>query len=104
MEEIKWVLTNEEQKLIDKIVDREICLLSVFAVANKRDKTKMKMDLVACHCNGTKLDLKKLLEASDYDFTHDIIGISLNIDRRNGKLIPSFVLRCLANEEKEIKK
>jgi hypothetical protein len=42
------------------------------------------MDLTAVHANGCKMDLQKLLAASDRDFFHDMAGIQGHLDRRDG--------------------
>lgn len=52
------------------------------------------MDITACHCNGNELDLEKLLSADDFNFNHDIFGISRHISRTTGKLLYCFVPRC----------
>jgi len=52
------------------------------------------MDLEAVHCNGTPLELHRLLtEFTTADFVHDIGGIVQNIDRTTGKL-GVFTPRC----------
>ena len=52
------------------------------------------MDVTACHANGTKLDLEKLLNFPDFDFLHDVAGIRNCIDRETGKLTKCFLPRC----------
>lgn len=52
------------------------------------------MDITAAHCNGCALDLDKLAEAPDFDFVHDVWGISRHINRRTGKLEDCFAPRC----------
>lgn len=58
--------------------------------------TAMLADVEACHCNGTRLDLQKLLKVPDPIFSHDILGIRRNIDRRTGKIGNHFRPRCAA--------
>lgn len=57
------------------------------------------MDITACHLNGCPLDLRKLLEAPDRDFAHDIGGISGTINRTTGKLEHDFDPRCALPSE-----
>lgn len=44
------------------------------------------MDVTACHCNGCPLRLQELLEADDFNFTHDVFGIRRFIDRTTGEM------------------
>lgn len=60
------------------------------------DRMTANMDITACHANGNRLDLKKLLAADDFNFAHDVFGIARHIDRRTGKLTGFFSPRCSA--------
>lgn len=51
------------------------------------------------HSNGNPLDLAALLSFKPQDFTHDVIGISLNINRETGQLQNCFLPRCAKKEE-----
>lgn len=77
-----------ESFLIRKIVDR-----AVKNKAYKRDKLSTEMDLEACHCNGTPLDLTRLLNAPEFDFWHDLSGIRYHLNRDTGKLMDCFLPR-----------
>lgn len=81
---LNWNCSEEDDKLIDHIATRylEFKPLAV--------KGKVIMDLTACHCNGTPLDLESLLDAEDYEFMHDMNGIRNYIDRDTGKLEQCF--------------
>lgn len=85
---IKWGATKADTKLIKEIVKR--------AIAHDPTYPKMDcwMDIEATHLNGCKLDLKKLLAFDDFNFWHDIAGISNHIDRTTGKLTRCFLPRC----------
>ena len=48
------------------------------------------MDITACHCNGNPLLLEDLLNADDFNFSHDVFGIHRNLDRDTGKLLNFF--------------
>ena len=52
------------------------------------------MDIEACHCNGMPLHLSRLLEAPQFDFTHDVWGIIRHINRETGQIENCFVPRC----------
>lgn len=87
---INWNASKEETEVIRKIVKR---------ASEKHpdiDFLSMQMDLTACHLNGNALILKDLLEADDFNFGHDVFGISRHIDRENGKLMNCFLPRFSA--------
>jgi hypothetical protein len=91
MKAISWKVTPADGVLLDRIVDRA---LSIFTDANPMNLT---MDITACHANGCQLRLADLLSADDFNFTHDVGGISRGINRDTGKLegffVPRFALR-----------
>ena len=45
------------------------------------DPMTLEMDLCAFHVKGPGLRLRELLEAENFEFVHDVGGITLNIDR-----------------------
>ena len=57
------------------------------------DSMTCNMDLTACHANGSPLDLEELLQADEFNFAHDILGIRRHINRDNGKLENCFLPR-----------
>lgn len=83
---IKWELTEEESALISDIADR------VFQIwpGYPDDKMTLFMDITACHCNGNPLRLEDLLNADNFNFSHDIGGIRRHINRETGKLEDFF--------------
>jgi hypothetical protein len=93
---ISFTVTAEESLLISNIVNKYINMFSVLGNANKKDKDNVMMAITACHANGCPLDLQKLLNADDYNFAPDMIGIRNNIDRHTGKLLNCFLPRCSA--------
>lgn len=50
------------------------------------DVQQCHMDIVACHCNGTELDLIKFLHSDPAQFAHDFAGITRHMNRADGKL------------------
>jgi len=84
---INWKTTKEEDILIRKIVDRATGLYPTL------DTMTLDMDITACHLNGNPLRLRELLDADDFNFCHDVIGIVNNINRTNGKLNNCFLPR-----------
>jgi hypothetical protein len=91
MTEINWKTTKEDGTLLVEIVDRAVTFWP------KGNRMNLLMDLNACHSNGCPLRLADLLSADDFNFTHDVGGISRGINRDTGKLegffVPRFALR-----------
>jgi len=84
---IKWSeLTAEDGMKIHNIVQRAQKLVR----GNLMD---IEMDVSACHLM-CPLDLGKLLVIDDFNFVHDVCGISQHINRETGKLEHCFVPRC----------
>lgn len=93
---VSFRVTRKEVALINKIVDRaERVALQPF------DRCEAQMDLSACIANGCPLKLQELLDADDFDFSHDFWGISRHIDRTTGKLKDCFLPRCAAPDKNE---
>ena len=86
---ISFTTTDDETKAIDKIVDRVLDEIPQYG-----DRLDIHMDVTACHCNGTPLDLEKMLKAPAVDFANDVLGIRRHIDRRTGKIGNCFLPRC----------
>ncbi len=63
------------------------------------DKISFIMDITATHCNGTPLDLEKLLAADKFNFYHDIQGIQRHLNRDTGKLMNCFHPRTYAPKD-----
>jgi len=81
---------TKDIKTIGHIVDRAFRELTDHVPA----RHELIMDLCACHCNGTPLDLHKLLSADLATFGHDILGISRHLNRTTGRLGGCFLPRC----------
>lgn len=60
-------------------------------INNSYSRMTCSMDIEAADCD---LDIDKLLDFEDFDFTHDICGIARHIDRNTGKLKDCFSPRC----------
>lgn len=83
---INWNVSDEERRLIIDISKRASNLLGVGLIDTQ-------MDITAVHNNDVKLNLQKLLNADDFNFAHDINGISGHLDRNTGKLLRGFLPR-----------
>ncbi len=83
---IKFNTTPKEAELIEKIVDRFVDESS----NPVKNTLVIEMDITACHCNGCLLDLEGLLNADDFTFFHDVMGIRTHINRRTGKIEREF--------------
>lgn len=82
--------TKEELKLIHSIGKRAVEGNPSFNLMD------LEMDILAVHYNGCKLKLKELLKATQFNFFHDVNGISLHIDRKTGNLLNCFLPRYSA--------
>lgn len=91
---ISFEVTKEERDLIERIVDRAMKRFRV------NDRMSLTMDVTACHANGCPLDLKGLLKAEDFDFSHDVGGIARHLDRTTGKLGDCFLPRTAQTKTK----
>lgn len=92
---INWNASLEDKKLVTKIAVRAIEMYESIGVKTTKDTNlEIYMDVLACHCNGTPLDLERLLEAPEQTFVHDIVGIRDCINRRTGKIEKHFLPKC----------
>jgi hypothetical protein len=96
MTRINWAVSNEDRAAIKKIVMRyeRIAKKIHGNLDEKYERQNLSMDITACHLNGTPLDLSNLLKSPDFDFIHDLAGISRHINRTNGRLESHFLPRC----------
>ena len=85
---VNFATSTREMNLISLIVKRAYKLWKI------EDTLSLNMDITATHCNGTPLDLSKLLAADEFNFGHDIFGIMNHINRDNGQLEDCFLPRC----------
>jgi hypothetical protein len=91
MKQITWNCSQEEMQLLSKITQRAVKI--IHKNGGNPDALSLNMDITACHLNGNPLKLKELLEADDFNFLHDIAGISRYINRHTGELGDCFVPR-----------
>ena len=89
---VSFSVTAGDRQLIDAIVDRAKRLYRQTTKRNL-DTLECQMDVTACHANGNPLRLADLLVADDFNFGHDVFGISRHIDRSSGALLDCFVPR-----------
>jgi hypothetical protein len=80
-------VTNEEFMIIMDIVERadEMELMAF-------DRLSLSMDLAFTH-EELDLRLKDLLEADDFNFAHDIVGIQNNLNRQTKQMENYFLPR-----------
>ena len=90
---IRFNVPHQDALAIDAIVDRARRTNTIPTTA-----LTLHMDLTAVHANGTPLDLPKLLAADEFNFAHDINGITRHLDRNTGKLLHFFLPRCAKPE------
>jgi len=97
METVNFSTTPQEGALIQLIVRRALTSLEGFD-----ESFGLQMDLAAANGNGTPLDFEMLLSFDEFNFAHDIYGITNHINRITGK-IERFLPRCY-KEQKFAKK
>jgi hypothetical protein len=99
--DINWSTTKEDCETINAIAKRAVNIFKKFGI--KTSYIHLKMDLTACHCNGTPLKLKELLDADNFNFMHDVAGIENSINRRTGKIenhfLPRFSKPCNCDQD-----
>lgn len=88
---INWKASKVDSRVIGEITHRAANM-----IGRNADYMSIRMDITACHLNGCPLDLYKLLEADDFNFAHDVIGITRHINRDTGQLENCFVPRFAA--------
>lgn len=87
MNDINWSTTKEDTLTINAIADRAMNL------GFQHPKMEILMDISAAHANGCPLRLKDLLDADDFNFMHDIVGIRKHLNRETGQLDGRFLPR-----------
>ena len=91
MSQINWDVPRDEANLIVAIANRAVRLAKESGI--ELDPQHVAMNITACHANGCPLRLQDLLEANDFNFSHDIVGIDNHIDRTTGQLTGCFLPR-----------
>ena len=79
-------ISNAEFRVIDAIVSRALVFFP------DRDERDIKMDVLAVHLS-CRLRLDHFLNADDFNFVHDIVGIERHLDRNSFTLRDCFVPR-----------
>jgi hypothetical protein len=82
--ELNWKLRKLESEIVSQIVNRAMKMAKKSGI--DYSPVTCRMDIIACHNNGCELDLQRLLEADDFNFSHDVFGIASHINRETGKL------------------
>lgn len=85
---INFTASARDRRLISQIASRAVALGEKHG--SPVDSMSCTMDIAACHLNGNPLRLRDLLDADDFNFTHDVFGIERHLDRTTGKLDARF--------------
>lgn len=72
---ISFAVSKDDDAIIQKIISR------IFKDEKTRHRLDLEMDLKAAHGNGHPLRLQELLDADDFNFWHDISGITAYLNR-----------------------
>ncbi len=89
--EVSFNVTRDEARTISKIAGRAFEMFR--SVGSKRAFIDIEMDVTATHANGCRLDLDRMLVADDFNFSHDVGGITRHLNRETGKLEHCFMPR-----------
>ena len=89
---VSFDTTKKDARLINRIARRAMKREALKQLADG-DIVQIEMDLTAVHANGCPLRLKDFLEAPDFDFSHDIVGIRRHLNRDTGQLEDCFLPR-----------
>lgn len=101
MRQVSFKISELDRDIVNKIVMRYI-LSAVYIYQHDvllNQQEDIWKDIVACHCNGNPLDLAAFLQADDFNFQTDLIGIRENLNRSTGALDNGFVTRFLKHDE-----
>ena len=92
--------SDQDRILIQRIVARAKTVRSEVVVDYRPlvDIFGLAYALTVVHLNTCPLDLQRLLEADDFNFLHDILGIQRHIDTSTGELRDFFVPRFAVNQ------
>jgi len=78
-----YPISRQELAVIDAIVHRALVHFP------DREERDVKMDMLAVHLS-TPLRLNDLLDADDFNFLHDVVGIERHLDRQHLHLRDGF--------------
>ncbi len=87
-------LTADDWALVDRIVDRAQAIFDRHPPhpGASFDRVTFEMDIAAVHAH-TPLNFNAWLDADDFNFVHDWVGIQHHIDRTTGRLTGHFLPR-----------
>jgi hypothetical protein len=88
---VSFDIGPRNRALVDLIVERAKAEGLIF---ERYSEETCRMDLVATNANGCPMAFRRLLDADDFTFVHDIAGIARHMDRETGKLRGFFRPRC----------
>jgi hypothetical protein len=92
---LNWKVSKADGKLIKAIAERAVKLYTNHGA--DLDQQDVEMSITATHNNGTPLRLQELLDADDFNLSHDVGGMIRHINHDTGKLenffVPRFAVR-----------
>lgn len=84
MTTLKWHVSKRDGLFITRIVERAKAMFDRQGI--QVDGLQLHMDLTALHANGCPLNLREFADADEFNFAHDIGGITQHMDRNTGKV------------------
>lgn len=97
--DVSFSVSRGDFEVIDAIARRAVGIAAKARIPY--DLQDARMDVTACHANGTPLRLEALRDADDGNFAHDVFGIRRHLDRSTGKLGGCFCPRFAVPEHRE---
>lgn len=94
--EVSFDVSAHDRQTIRQIANRAMAASRKHKLGLRKLETEM--DVMAVHANGTPLDLNKFLDADEFNFAHDLMGIVNTLDRETGQLRNFFLPRCARPE------
>lgn len=92
---VRFDISPEDKVRVEQIVERTAKLAEEVGIETI-NKTDLEMDLIATHANGCPMQFQRLLDADNFDFVHDVLGIREHLNRRTGRLEHHFLPRFAA--------
>jgi hypothetical protein len=93
---MKTLTPKEEMQLIHQVALRAQKMLHY-----QRELMLIEMDITYCN-EDIPLDLQKFLDAPDFDFMHDVVGIANHINHDTLKMEHCFLPRCAIPSDKPV--
>lgn len=89
--EPSYSCSKNDWAISHRIMDRIMAIAT--AGGFEINRQALHQDLMTAHCNATPLRMWQLFASETGDFTHDVLGIALHIERTTGRMLNGFTPR-----------